>query len=329
MNNKNKGFKSMAIGLVWALIVIGGVLAILQVLNIGDAESGLAYIREKSIYYVECIPNGTCGLGKIAGDISSGINGGSEVPPSEPGDTGSYGPTLDRETTPGYEGPAKGIPYINDSGLIAKETAKGILEDLQTVPANEDDEKEVGYSRKEWKHWTGTEGQSCWNTREYILYRDAVPGTVVMIDKKKNPTTNYDEACAIGTIIEKDGKATVDSTNSGEWIDPYSGDIITDASKIDIDHVIPLSNAARNGGQEWSSEKKEQFANDPENLLATSAKENRSKGDKGPAKYMPLQKSGYKCAYAKTYVSLSNKYELTITDADYKVLEKAILSCPN
>lgn len=327
MGNKGKGLKSTIIGVIWALIVIGGALAILQALNIGDAEGGLAYVKEKSLYYYECIPAGTCGLGEIITDITPGEikpGGGTNEKPID-----FDGPVLDRETTPGYEGPKEGSPYINDAGLIKKETANAMLQNLEPVSDKIDEEKDVGYSRAEWKHWTGTEGQSCWNTREFILYRDAVPGSVVMMNKQKEITTDYKEACAIGKPVIVDGKIKIDTENSGEWIDPYSGVKITDASKIDIDHVIPLSNAARNGGQEWSAEKKEAFANDPDNLLATSAKENRTKGDKGPGKYMPLQKSGYKCAYAKTYVFLVNKYSLTITDSDYKVLEKTIASCHN
>lgn len=332
MGNKGKGFKNLIISVVWVLVVIGGLLAVFQGLDIKDGESAVAYIRRKSDYYLDCIPSGTCGLPDIIENVKPG-GGSTEGPgkenPDSPVVEDGNDVFLDRNETPGYEGPAKGIPYITNAGLITKETAARKLEELETVSDKVDEVKDVGYSRKEWKHWAGIEGRPCWNTREEILYRDAVPGSVKLIDKNKQPTENYEEACGIGKIIDKNGKMSVDTKNSGVWIDPYSGKEITDARKIDIDHVIPLSNAARNGGQSWSEDKKKEFANDPDNLLATSAGENRSKGDKGPGKYMPLQKSRYRCAYSKTYVYLSKKYDLTITDSDYKVLSNNIASCPN
>lgn len=327
-----------------SLVMIGLVLAIFQRTGPSSTDESVSYFREMAAKYAECIPAGECGIATVFEDVFNSEGGGIfsgpgddtlvdvddsiivdndlEYEVEEPAD----GNTEITSETSGYRGPARGEPYVNSSGRITKDTAFDKLEELQTVTDKEDDKKDVGYSRKEWKHWTGTEGRSCWNTREYILNRDAVPGTVVYMDKSRQPTTNEEEACAIGTPIEVDGKNRIDSTNSGEWICPYNGQKITEASAIDIDHVIPLSNAARNGGQAWSAEKKEEFANDPENLLATSAKENRTKGDKGPGKYMPPLRA-YRCQYAKTYTHLSHKYDLTITDSDYKVLKDTIESC--
>jgi len=30
---------------------------------------------------------------------------------------------------------------------------------------------------------------------------------------------------------------------TGEWFDPYTGETVTDATRLDIDHMIPLKNA--------------------------------------------------------------------------------------
>ncbi len=43
---------------------------------------------------------------------------------------------------------------------------------------------------------------------------------------------------------------------------------------MDIDHV-PLKEAWRSGGANWSKEKKRAFANDPKNLLATEDNANQ------------------------------------------------------
>lgn len=354
-----QGITSLITGGIMSLVMIGVVLAGLQLLGVSSMNDSIKVAKEKALEYSECIPAGECGLISIleginfGGGDGTGINlGGSGDSGIDLGKTGDSGIDLNGEgidlgkiTLPekegvnlnleglsidrkvkGYKGPASGEPYVNNAGLVNKDASQTMLETLVTVPDKEDDKKNVGYSRAEWKHWTGTEGRSCWNTREEILYRDAVPGTAKLVDKQKKATDKYEEACAFGTPIEEDGRIKVSTEKSGEWIGPYSGKKITDSSEIDIDHVVPLSNAARNGGQEWSAEKKETFANDPDNLLVTTAKENRTKGDKGPGKYMPPNKT-YQCQYAKTYTAVVYKYDLSITESDYKELSKAIKAC--
>lgn len=347
---KKQGLGSLAIGGIMSLVMIGVVLAAFQITGVSSLSDSLNLAKEKAAKYSKCIPSGECGLMSILDDIDfsgggSGIDlgktGESGIDLNQPGtDLGQIilpkkdgvnidfeGLSLDRKIK-GYKGPESGEPYVNNAGLVNKDASHIMLETLGKVPDKEDSKKDVGYSRAEWKHWTGSEDRSCWNTREEILYRDAVPGTINLVNKQKDATDKYEEGCALGTPIEEDGRIKVSTENSGEWIGPYNGKKITDSSEVDIDHVIPLSNAARNGGQEWSAEKKEAFANDPDNLLATSAKENRTKGDKGPGKYMPPNKS-YQCQYAKTYIAVAYKYDLTITESDYKELNKTIKSCKN
>lgn len=156
------------------------------------------------------------------------------------------------------------------------------------------DAQKVDYNRSEWRHWTGS---PC-NTRQQTL-----------IDQGQNVTR--DDKCKI---------------TGGEWIGPYTGEVFTNSSDLDIDHVIPLGYAARHGGNEWSADRKEAFANDPIHLLATSASANRSKSDKGPGDYMPDLKE-YHCAYSKIWVNTVAKYDLTITAKDHRALEKGLKTC--
>jgi hypothetical protein len=73
----------------------------------------------------------------------------------------------------------------------------------------------------------------------------------------------------------------------GRWNDPYTGRIFTDSSDMDVDHIVPLAWAHVNGADRWDSEKRRTFANDPVNLMAVDARENRSKGARGPTDWMP------------------------------------------
>ena len=345
-----KGLSGLAISIIWALVSLGAVLAAIQALGADSPEGIVSKAQEKAAYYAECIPAGECGLALMIKNLgnsdgpnldldASGNPVDSDNPsnpetdgPSNPGtnsgsaEEDSSEPVLnDNEPitrdVKGYRGPSKGEPYVNNVGLVAKNTALSLLAKL-----NVSNSTEIEYNRSEWKHWSSTEGKACWSTREEILNRDAEEGTVTYVDKKMNVTTNYSDACAIGTPVKEDGKLRVDTVNSGEWVDPYSGKSISSASDLDIDHIVPLKYAAENGGQSWSEGEKEKFANDPDNLLATSAKENRSKGAKGPSDYMPPYKA-YRCQYSKSFVGVASKYNLSIQKKDLNVLNKTLSDC--
>lgn len=153
---------------------------------------------------------------------------------------------------------------------------------------------DVHYSRSEWRHWIG---KPC-NTRETVLKNS---GKNVKTDKK---------TCKI---------------LSGSWVSDYDGKTFTNPKDLDIDHVIPLGYAARHGAQAWAPEKKQAFANDTSQLLAVSAKENRSKGDKGPSEYMPQR--SFHCQYSKIWIATAEKYGVSVTEKDKFVLKDGIQKC--
>ena len=179
---------------------------------------------------------------------------------------------------------------------LSKADAQGALGGVKIA-----DSGKVSYKRSEWKHWIDING-AC-NTRETVLIKQGK-------DVKTDPKT-----CRV---------------ISGTWTDPYSGQTITDPKKIDIDHVAPLGYVARNGGQNWSAEKKQQYANDVDTvLLAVSASENRSKSDKGPSEYMPPNKA-YTCDYSKKWVDILSKYnDMSIPQKDKDALEAGLKKCSN
>lgn len=341
---KKGSLSQTVVSVVLTLVMIGVVIGVMQANGIISMETAMDKAKSTAAHYAECIPAGDCGLLSILGDIKPsdlivpGIDNPNIPTDNQGKDLILNIPYEERSVSrdkKGYKGPTEGEPYVNNVGIIKKELITKMLDDIEIIDENVEEGEETqqegkdeivtkDYSRIEWKHWISI-NDSCWNSREEILFRDAVPGSVMLLNKQMEKTTEIGDACAIGFLEEKDGKRRINTENSGEWIDPYSKDIITSSSDVDIDHVVPLSYAHKNGGQAWTAELKEKFANDPDNLLATSAKENRSKGDKGPAKYMP--KTPYKCQYAKTFTSVIYKYGLKLTESDKKSLEKAIRTC--
>ena len=148
------------------------------------------------------------------------------------------------------------------------------------------------YKRTDYPHWK--EGATLKTVRDEILKRDG------------------------NSVSTENGKLV-----SGHWKDFYSGRLIKDKRKIDIDHIFPLNRANNSGAYAWTILEKEKFANDPENLLAVSSEENRQKGAKGPSEWLPSDQSYHK-EYAIKYLHIARKYNLSITKEDKEALEKIL-----
>ncbi|MFC7730392.1 HNH endonuclease family protein [Actinomadura keratinilytica] len=116
---------------------------------------------------------------------------------------------------------------------------------------------------------------------------------------------------------------------SGRLHDPYSGrDIAFDRSKpaeVQIDHVYPLALAWRMGASRWSADRRERFANDPDNLLAVWGVPNRQKSDSGPAEWQPA--AAFRCEYGIRYIAVARKYALPVTRADRDALRGFLDRC--
>lgn len=112
-----------------------------------------------------------------------------------------------------------------------------------------------------------------------------------------------------------------------EISDPYTGTTISfvkGEDQVDIDHVVPLSRAWSQGAADWDEERREEFANTAENLLAVDASANRSKGDSGPEQWMP---EAGRCGYAIQWITVKTTFELTISSQEKRALEDEMTTC--
>jgi uncharacterized protein DUF1524 len=116
---------------------------------------------------------------------------------------------------------------------------------------------------------------------------------------------------------------------AGVLADPYTGRSVTftkaDAAEVQIDHVVPLGAAWARGARDWPQSERERFANDPVNLLATSAAANESKSDRGPAEWLP--RAAFRCAYAVQWIGVSTRYKLAVTRPDKSSLTTLLGRC--
>ncbi len=159
------------------------------------------------------------------------------------------------------------------------------------------------YDRDDWRHWIDADGD-CQDTRqETLIAESSVPVTF-----------RNGDSCRVA---------------SGRWTDPYTGEVVEDPGKLDVDHVVPLANAHVSGGYSWSAERKEAYANSLAyrgHLEATTASANRSKGSKTPAEWRPPDRT-YWCQYATDWAAIKRGWRLTATGAEADALREMFTTC--
>ena len=199
----------------------------------------------------------------------------------------------------------------NEEGSTASETTSATNVETLLASLVIGEAQTINYDRGEWRHWDGY-GSSCWNIREEVLYRQSDPNKIIIEDSQHNTTTDKTKACYI---------------KSGSWDDPYTGKNFTNPGDLDMDHMIPLSYAARHGGQAWDAETKSEYANslNDGHLIGVMASANRQKSDKGPSEWKP--QASYQCEYAKIWIDISVTWNLTTAQADYNALEDMLNKC--
>ncbi|MEU2624617.1 HNH endonuclease family protein [Streptomyces sp. NPDC007157] len=165
------------------------------------------------------------------------------------------------------------------------------------------DESRAGYSRDKFRHWTDADKNGC-NTRAEVLLEEAV--TAPEVGAK----------CAL---------------TGGSWYSPYDDRYLDSASKLDVDHLVPLAEAWDSGASAWTAKQREAYANDlddPRALIAVSAASNRSKADRDPTEWLPPY-AGYWCTYVTDWVADKTRYQLTIDPAEQTALTARLAACPD
>ncbi|MGI8328571.1 HNH endonuclease family protein [Actinomadura scrupuli] len=203
--------------------------------------------------------------------------------------------TVGAGETPGPTGKKPASQHQAGKAEVSK--ARRELSGLRIAPEG----SQSGYARTKFgQAWKDVDHNGC-DTRNDILSRDL-------------------------KSIKKRGRCVV---IGGELQDPYTGKAIhfvkADASEVQIDHVYPLALAWRDGAKSWPETEREQFANDPGNLLAVWGRPNQQKSDKGPAEWKP-QKS-FQCTYAVKFIGVADKYKLSVTSADHDALQDFLALC--
>lgn len=159
----------------------------------------------------------------------------------------------------------------------------------------------TGYSREEFGGaWGDPDGDGC-NARQDVLARQAVTGTEHRTGAHR---------CVTSAVV----------------VDPYSGTQVASPG-ADIDHIVAEGDAWQTGAQQLTQEQRIALANDPLELIATSAHLNRSKGDGDAATWLPPLKA-YRCAYVARQIAVKRKYRLWVTGPERDAMTRVLSGCP-
>ncbi|MGW4696650.1 HNH endonuclease family protein [Kitasatospora cineracea] len=190
--------------------------------------------------------------------------------------------------------PVTGFPHRQLPGPPSADQARMELDALVVEAPHSMD----GYSRAKFPHWAIQWG-TC-DTREVVLARD-------------------------GVDVVQDGQCRA---IAGTWTSVYDDKVLTAASQVDIDHMVPLAAAWRSGADGWDTAKRKAFANDLEHsqLVAVSAASNRSKADKSPDAWRPPA-LGYWCTYSRAWTDIKHVYGLSVTEQEKAALNEMLDTC--
>lgn len=118
---------------------------------------------------------------------------------------------------------------------------------------------------------------------------------------------------------------------SGVLEDPYTGQTIIftrgqdTSADVQIDHVVALADAWGSGAWQWNARDREEFANDPLNLLAVDGPTNNAKGASSADQWLPPQNQ---CDYALRQVAVKYYWGLTMTASEKAALTDVLSDCP-
>jgi len=148
------------------------------------------------------------------------------------------------------------------------------------------EESRTGYVRSKFKHWSASKTPGCDSRKAVIIEESLVKPKV-------------EKGCTL---------------TGGSWLSLYDNVKVDNASKLDVDHMVPLAEAWDSGASAWSPEKREMYANDmsdPRHLVAVTGASNRSKSDRDPSEWIPTNKD-YVCKYLTDWVSIKVRWSLSM-----------------
>jgi hypothetical protein len=222
----------------------------------------------------------------------------SETPTTDPSDTAA---TTSPSQTPSPAATVTNAASANDPDTQDQEASNLYQELLLSLSIKA--EVTSGYDRDLFRHWVDADSDGC-DARKEVLIQESLT------------QVGLGDRCRVEV---------------GTWLSLYDNQQITDSSKLDIDHMIPLKEAWDSGADQWPAARRQAFANDldlPQALIAVSAGSNRSKSAGDPADWLPTNQS-YICQYIQDWMIVKVKWELSVDQREFNTLSNVATRCVN
>jgi hypothetical protein len=202
-------------------------------------------------------------------------------------------------------------PAVPEQGSPA-----ALAAELVVAPEVADAPYSSAIRKREWGDGWDSRGHGC-DTRDLVLYTNADQGVRMSDD------------CRVDCPTAKPC-----------WTSPYDGRHTRDPHELQIDHIVPVGEAAKSpiigsgpGGRPtvpaaiaWTPSQKHAFYEDTNNLVPVTSAVNESKSDGDPAEWEPLDGS-YVCEYATRYASVKVRYKVTVDPDEYDALTGMLSTC--
>lgn len=176
---------------------------------------------------------------------------------------------------------------------------------LDTIPVTEETDADYDRDRDYGDGWAYT-GDGC-DVRDQVMLRDMRDYTL------------REDGCSVETGV-------LDDPYTGTTIDFEFGREPGKSDAVQIDHLIPLSEAHASGAADWTQDERETFANDTQNLLASDGPANNAKGNKDAAEWLP-DNGAYQCQYVAGQIEVKSTYGLTVDQAEHDALAAVLDQC--
>ena len=192
-----------------------------------------------------------------------------------------------------------------DMTLGSADDSRRALEELRVIENGS--ESVPQYSRDQFgQRWADVDRNGC-DTRNDVLKRDLHDLQM----KRSSPQ------CVVVSGVLND-------PYTGRQIDFQRGEDSSEA--VQIDHVVALANAWKSGAWQWDAVRRQDFANDPFNLLAVDGAANQDKGASSADQWLPSN-SAYQCAYVQRQIAVKTSWGLGVTRAEKKAMTSVLERC--
>lgn len=201
-------------------------------------------------------------------------------------------------------GPSSGMAEYVTPPLATRhvdvDDARGELQLLPVVPEASD----ARFSKEQWEDRTVSVIEGCMNSASWIL-----------IDKaSKAPSQDSGGYCEF---------------TDGEWIDPYSGQVIRGRDHAVIDLTVPAIEVWRSGGHRWEYTQHSKYINDlaESRISQVVSAETHEARQTAPLTTHVETGSAAACALASDWIAVKRRWDLSVDADEVRVLQAMLDGC--